>query len=240
MNSLHERPQQFFIGTRPLPCPYLSGRVERKVVTDLAMPDAMRLYAKLSRAGFRRSHSLAYRPACPDCSACVPVRIVVDEFKTGRSFRRIMRTNGDLSANEMPAQATVEQYDLFARYQRTRHNGGDMSSMSFRDYQAMVEDSPVDTRIVEFRNSDNDLAAVLLSDRQTDALSAVYSFYESGMTGRSLGTYMILWLVTQAADLSLPYVYLGYWIEDNEKMGYKSRFHPLEGLGRKGWSTVSG
>lgn len=240
MNRPLERPHRFFIGTRPLPCPYLSGRVERKVVTDLAVPDAARLYAKLSRAGFRRSHSLAYRPACPSCNACVPVRIVVDGFRTGRSFRRVLRMNSDLSVQDMAAQATAEQFDLFSRYQRTRHAGGDMSTMSFRDYQAMVEDSPIDTRIIEFRNPAGDLVAVMLADWQEDALSAVYSFFETGRESRSLGTHMVLWLVAAAREASLPYIYLGYWIEGSKKMAYKARFHPLQGLGPDGWTVISG
>ncbi len=239
MNRPVERPHRFFIGTRPLPCPYLSGRVERKVVTDLAVPDAARLYAKLSRAGFRRSHGLAYRPACPSCNACVPVRIVVDGFRTGRSFRRVLRMNADLAVQDMPAQATAEQFDLFSRYQRTRHAGGDMSTMSFRDYQAMVEDSPIDTRIIEFRDPAGDLVAVMLADRQEDALSAVYSFFETGLESRSLGTHMVLWLVAAARETSLPYIYLGYWIEGSDKMAYKARFHPLQGLGSDGWTVIT-
>lgn len=238
MNRPLERPQRFFVGTRPLPCPYLAGRVERKVVTDLATPDAERLYTNLSRAGFRRSHSLAYRPACPGCSACVPVRIVVDEFRMSRSFRRIVRANADLLAHDMAAEATTEQYDLFSRYQRTRHSGGEMSTMSFRDYQAMVEDSPVETRVIEFRTPAGELAGVMLADRQTDAMSAVYSFFNAELESRSLGTYMVLWLVADAEQRALPHVYLGYWIEGSDKMAYKSRFQPLEGLGPDGWSTI--
>ena len=238
MNRPLERPQRFFIGTRPLPCPYLAGRVERKVVTDLATPDAERLYANLSREGFRRSHGLAYRPACPGCSACVPVRIVVDGFRTSRSFRRNIRSNADLSVHDMAAEATAEQYNLFFHYQHTRHSGGEMSTMSFRDYQAMVEDSPVETRIIEFRTPAGDLAGVMLADRQTDAMSAVYSFFDSGYESRSLGTYMVLWLIADAEQRALPYVYLGYWIEGSGKMAYKSRFQPLEGLAPDGWSAI--
>lgn len=239
MNRPVERPQRFFIGTRPLPCPYLSGRVERKVVTDLAMPDADRLYANLSRAGFRRSHGLAYRPACPGCSACVPVRIVVDGFRTGKSFRRIARANADLSAQDIGAHATAEQYTLFSAYQRARHAGGEMSSMSFRDYQAMVEDSPVDTRMIEFRNPAGELVAAMLADRQISALSAVYSFFEGDIEPQSPGIYMVLWLVEQARVLKLPHVYLGYWIEGSDKMAYKSRFRPIEGLGPDGWEPLN-
>src|SRR5690606_35250582 len=161
-----------FMGTRALPCPYIAGRTERKVVTDLATPNAADLYETLSRAGFRRSHSLAYRPACPGCSACVPVRIAAENLIWNRTFRRIVNRNADLSAQDMTAHATMEQYRLFARYQRSRHAGGEMSSMGFRDYRAMVEDSPIDTRIIEFRDRSEQLVAVMLADRQADALSA--------------------------------------------------------------------
>lgn len=227
------------MGTRALPCPYVAGRTERKVVTDLATPNAADLYETLSRAGFRRSHSLAYRPACPGCSACVPVRIAVENLIWNKTFRRIVNRNADLSVQDMTAHATMEQYRLFARYQRSRHSGGEMSSMGFRDYRAMVEDSPIDTRIIEFRDRSEQLVAVMLADRQADALSAVYSLYEPHLEKRSLGTYMVLWMVQRAAQLGLPYVYLGYWIEESPKMAYKARFRPLEGLGPDGWQVIS-
>ena len=139
----------------------------------------------------------------------------------------------------MPAHATTEQYELFSRYQRARHSGGEMSTMSFRDYQAMVEDSPIDTRIIEFRDCAGDLVAVMLADWQGDALSAVYSFFETGLESRSLGTHMVLWLVAAARAAALPYIYLGYWIEGSDKMAYKARFHPLQGLGPDGWKVIS-
>jgi len=234
------QPHRFFLGTRALPCPYLPGRVERKVVTDLATPNATDLYERLSRAGFRRSHSLAYRPACPGCSACVPVRIPVERMAWTRTFRRIANRNADLTVKDMTAHATMEQYRLFGRYQRSRHSGGEMSTMGFRDYRAMVEDSPIDTRIVEFRDPQDRLIAVMLADRQVDALSAVYSLFDPDEQKRSLGTYMVLWMIERAAQLGLPYVYLGYWIEESPKMSYKARFHPLEGLGPDGWQVING
>jgi arginyl-tRNA--protein-N-Asp/Glu arginylyltransferase len=232
------RPHRFFMGTRALPCPYIPGRVERKVVTDLATPNAMKLYDNLSRAGFRRSHSLAYRPACPGCTACVPVRIRVEDFDWSRSFRRITNRNADLTTRDMAGHATMEQYRLFTRYQRSRHSGGEMSSMSFRDFRAMIEDSPIDTRIIEFRDPEGSLVAVMLADRQMDAMSAVYSLFDPELDKRSLGTYMVLWLIKQAEANDLPHVYLGYWIEESPKMSYKTRFRPLEGLTPDGWKTL--
>ena len=234
-----QQPHRLFMGTRALPCPYLPGKMERKVVTDLSAPKAMELYERLSRAGFRRSHSLAYRPACPGCTACVPVRIRTGDFMWSRTFKRLMKRNDDLTATDMAAHATMEQFRLFTRYQRSRHAGGEMSTMGFRDYRAMVEDSPIDTRIVEFRNGEGYLVAVMLADRQMDALSAVYSMYDPEDERRSLGTWMVLWMVENAAAVDLPFVYLGYWIEKSPKMAYKARFQPLEGLGPDGWKVIS-
>ena len=237
--TIQTQPHRFYLGTRALPCPYIAGKVERKVVTDLATPNATEIYEKLSRAGFRRRHGLAYRPACPGCNACVPVRISVDALQWTKTFRRVVNRNCDLTVRDMAAHATMEQYRLFARYQRSRHTGGEMSSMGFRDYRAMVEDSPIDTRIIEFRNSDEELVAVMLADRQADALSAVYSFYDPKMSKRSLGTYMVLWMIQTAETSELPYIYLGYWIEESSKMAYKARFRPLEGLGPNGWKSIN-
>lgn len=237
MNQQLIRPDRFFFGTRSLPCPYIDGQTERKVVTDLAGPNSEELYERLSRAGFRRSHNLAYRPACPSCNACIPVRIAVNEFEMTRSFRRVMGSNSDLVAEDMEALATVEQYRLFSSYQRARHEGGDMSGMAFNDYRSMVEDTPVTSRAVEYRDPDGTLVAVMLMDRMEESLSAVYSYFDGQLARRSLGTYMILWMVEHARKLGLPYVYLGYWIEGSEKMAYKARFQPLEILGADGWSV---
>lgn len=237
MNQQLIRPDRFFFGTRSLPCPYIEGQIERKVVTDLTGHNAEELYQRLSRAGFRRSHNLAYRPACPTCNACIPVRIVADDFEMTKSFRRVMAANADLTADDTDAIATVEQYRLFSAYQRARHEGGDMSGMAFNDYRAMVEDTPVTSRTVEFRDGDGALVAVMLMDRMEASLSAVYSFFDDGMARRSLGTFMILWMVECARALALPYVYLGFWIDGSDKMAYKARFQPLEALGDDGWTV---
>jgi len=228
----------FFFTTAPLPCPYVSGRLERKIVTELNGTDAETLHEALSRAGFRRSHSIAYTPACPGCNACIPVRIVAEEFEPDRTMRRVARANGGLVARAVPARATADQFRLFSRYQESRHSGGDMALMGFYDYRSMVEDSPIDTFIVEFRDTDGNLAAACLSDRMSDGLSAVYSFFDPDLASRSLGTFMVLWLVEEAHRLGLPYVYLGYWIAESRKMSYKTRFQPLEAFGPDGWKLL--
>jgi arginyl-tRNA--protein-N-Asp/Glu arginylyltransferase len=233
-----KRPQ-FFFTTAPLPCPYLSDRLERKLVTELSGPGAENLHEALARSGFRRSHSIAYAPACPGCKACVPVRVVARDFQRRRSLSRQWKQNQDLVAIKVPARATTEQYELFARYQQSRHAGSDMALMGFYEYSAMVEDSPIDTFLLEFRDRAGILTAVCLTDRTNDGLSAVYSFFESGGMRDGLGNYVVLWLIEQAKRLNLPYVYLGYWIADSAKMAYKARFQPLETLGPSGWAPLA-
>ncbi len=220
------------------PCPYLPGQLERKLFTELRPEDAGDFYASLSRGGFRRSHNFAYRPACTGCTACVPVRIDARAFVASRSLRRIARTNWDLVARERQARATTEQFRVFARYITTRHGDGEMASMSFGDYRSMVEESVLDTRLIEFRDADGDLVAGLLTDWSSDGASAVYSYFDPGQSGRSLGNYMVLWLVEECRRRGLPYVYLGYWIEGSRKMSYKARFQPLEKLGPSGWQKL--
>ncbi|MEQ9448663.1 MAG: arginyltransferase [Rhodospirillaceae bacterium] len=233
-----KRPQ-FFFTTAPLPCPYLPDRLERKLVTELSGSAAETTHEALARSGFRRSHSIAYAPACPGCKACVPVRVATPGFQRKRSLARIWRQNDDLVANKVPPRATTEQYELFARYQRFRHAGSDMALMGFYEYSAMVEDSPIDTFLVEFRDRASKLCAVCLTDRTNDGLSAVYSFFETGEARDGLGNYVVLWLIDQAQRLEVPYVYLGYWIANSPKMAYKARFQPVEHLTENGWEHFS-
>jgi arginine-tRNA-protein transferase len=230
-------PQPFY-RTAPTLCPYLPGRSERKLVTDLAGRNAISFYNDLSRAGFRRSHHLAYRPACAGCSGCVPVRVAVADFTESRSLRRIRNANRDLVARTEAAVATLEQYRLFMRYQRSRHADSDMAAMTLGDYRSMVEDSPVMTRMMELRSPEHALAGGCLIDVLDDGLSAVYSFFAPEAEKRSLGSYLVLALVDEAKRRTLPYVYLGYWIEDSPKMAYKARFRPLEALTPEGWRAI--
>jgi arginine-tRNA-protein transferase len=233
------RRPNFYYTTAPLPCPYVPGRIERKVVTELAGVSAESLHDRLSRGGFRRSHNIAYAPVCPSCSACVPIRIRAQDFEANRTQRRIAKLNADLLVQEMPPRATAEQFQLFQAYQQARHGTGDMATMSFYDYRAMVEDTPIETLIVEFRDADDRLLGACLTDRLGDGLSAVYSFFAPGLERRSLGTFAILWLVERAAALGLPYVYLGYWVPESRKMAYKARFRPSEILAGGAWRMLT-
>lgn len=232
------RPLQQFFRSGPLPCPYLPGKVERKLFTRLSGPHAAEVNSTLSRAGFRRSHDIVYRPVCPGCDACVPVRIPVADFTPGRTMRRLQRLNADLVVTGTPALATVEQYRLFTAYQQSRHGDSDMARMSLADYSAMIDEGRAETTIFELHTDARKLLGAILTDRLEDGLSAVYSFFEPGEQRRSLGTYMILALIEQARRENLPYVYLGYWIEASRKMAYKARFYPLEALGREGWARM--
>ncbi len=231
---------QFFL-TPGGACPYLPGRVERKVFARLIGPHAGPLNDALTHSGFRRSQMIAYRPACDGCSACVSVRVVADEFAPSRSMRRIERRNTDLMRNQLPAEATREQFALLQSYLSGRHAGGGMSDMGLFDYVAMVEETPVDTMLVEYRTgaeNGGELVACALTDVLQDGLSMVYSFFDGALDDRSLGTYMILDHIRAAAARRLPYVYLGYWVGGSDKMDYKSRFKPLEALGAAGWSRM--
>ena len=233
------RRPQFFYTTAPLPCPYLPGRTERKIVTELAGTEAEGLHDRLSRAGFRRSHNIAYSPVCPGCRACIPIRIVAGAFQPDRTQRKVTKANADLLAYEMPARASAEQFALFQRYQAARHGDGDMAAMGFYDYRAMVEDTPITTGVVEFRDTAGALLGACLTDWVSDGLSAVYSFFDPDHDRRSLGTYAILWLVSRAQSLGLPYVYLGYWVPESRKMAYKARFRPSEALSGGMWRVLA-
>jgi arginyl-tRNA--protein-N-Asp/Glu arginylyltransferase len=232
------RRPQFFYTTAPLPCPYLPGRTERKLVTELGGADAEGLHDRLSHAGFRRSHNIAYAPVCPGCSSCIPIRLDVALFQPDRTQRKLLRANAGVEAFEVPARATTEQFALFQRYQSARHGDGDMAGMGFYDYRAMVEDTPIETMMVEFRDRDDQLVACCLTDRLTDGLSAVYSFYDPHAPKRSFGTQVVLWLVARARACRMPYVYLGYWVPESRKMTYKARFHAAQVLVGGSWRPI--
>lgn len=233
---------QFYI-TSPQPCPYLPGRYEKKVFTHLLGDEPVSLNNALTQAGFRRSQNIAYRPACDGCQACISVRVVADEFQPGRTFRRLISRNSDLRVTQEPARATDTQYALLRRYLDERHAEGGMADMSKLDYVAMVEDTTIETQLIEYRlggdlETPGRLIAAALTDTLKDGLSMVYSFYEPGETARSLGTWMVLDHIERTRKLGLPYVYLGYWVEDSRKMTYKTRFQPLEALTPEGWRRM--
>jgi arginyl-tRNA--protein-N-Asp/Glu arginylyltransferase len=233
---------QFYL-TSPAPCPYLPGREERKVFTHLIGRRAPALNDTLTQSGFRRSQTIAYRPACETCRACVSVRVKVDEFEVSRNLKRVARRNADLVGEARRPHAVAEQYALFRAYVGARHNDGGMADMSMIDYQMMVEDSHVETRLIEYRIVGPDgragaLVACCLTDYLADGLSMVYSFYDPRRDERSLGAFMILDHVERVRRAGLPHLYLGYWVEGSRKMDYKARFLPQERLGMDGWKRV--
>ena len=232
---------QLFL-TAAMPCPYLPGKQERTLFTHLTGRRATSLHHLLSENGFRRSQNLIYRPACEGCNACQSVRIVAREFEQTRRFRRIKARNADLIGQTCPATATGEQYDLFKRYLEARHAGGGMTQMTFLDFEYMVEDTPVQSELVEYRLRDDPeqrLVAVALTDVMADGLSMVYSFYDPEMAHRSLGSFLILDHVDQVLSAGLDYVYLGYWVKDSPKMAYKADYRPLEvQRGPLGWCKL--
>jgi leucyl-tRNA---protein transferase len=244
----HSRDTPQFYLTAPSPCPYLPGREERKVFTHLVGDKAGELNDLLTHGGFRRSQSIAYRPACEGCRACLSIRVIVDEFHPTRSLRRILVRNADLIGEMRVSMPTSEQYSVFRGYLDSRHRDGGMADMTVLDYAMMVEDSHVDTRVVEYRVRDPDsgftgrssgpLRAVALTDVLSDGLSMVYSFYDPDHHARSLGTFMILDHIARARRMGLPYVYLGYWVEGSRKMHYKGRFMPQQRLMPEGWQRV--
>lgn len=230
---------EFYI-TAPSPCPYLEGRDERKVFSYLGGSAASSTNALLTRRGFRRSQNIIYLPACESCSACVPVRVVVDDFDLTRSRKRIITRNADLHRRLTGPRASGEQFSVLRAYLDTRHGDGGMADMTVLDYASMIEETAVDTIIIEYRlknpnTGDDQLIAVALTDRLTDGLSMVYSFFEPDEATRSLGRFMILDHISLARELGLPYVYLGYWVDGSPKMDYKADFQPLEKLTTAGW-----
>ncbi|MCI4589014.1 arginyltransferase [Sphingobium sp. BYY-5] len=231
---------RFFV-TNPSPCPYLPGKSERKVFTELSGDNAAELNDALGRIGFRRSQNVAYRPSCADCSACVSVRVVANEFRPNATQRKLLRRNDDLVITACKPWSTEEQFALLQRYLQSRHPGGGMTEMDEMDFADMVEQSPVDSHVIEYREPTVDgrtgkLVGACLTDRQGDGLSMIYSFFDTELPHRQgLGNYIIMDHILRAASAGLPYVYLGYWVSGSTRMQYKVRYRPLEKLGASGW-----
>ncbi|AOZ69052.1 arginyltransferase [Rhodobacter xanthinilyticus] len=234
---------QFYV-TAPQACPYLEGRAERKLFTALQGDGADKLNNALSRQGFRRSQNVLYRPSCADCMACLSARIRVADFTPSRTQRRVLRRNADLARTATSPWATEEQFALFRRYLDHRHADGGMADMDIFEFAAMIEETPVKTRVVEYRETEASpgntraLTAVCLTDVLDDGLSMVYSFYEPDRIDDSLGTYLVLDHVEIARRAGLPYVYLGYWVPGSRKMGYKAKFGALEIFKNGRWQDL--
>lgn len=229
---------QFYV-TAPQPCPYLEGRMERKLFTALQGDSAEALNNSLSKQGFRRSQNVLYRPSCADCSACLSARIDVSAYTASKSQRRISKRNTHLNRRATSPWATEEQYTLFSTYLEARHAMGGMVDMDVFEFAAMIEETPIRSRVIEYVDQETGaLTAVCLTDVHDDGLSMVYSFYNPDLPRQSLGSFIILDHIEIARDAGLPYVYLGYWVPGSPKMGYKAGFSGLEVFSNGEWQKM--
>lgn len=228
---------QFYM-TMPTPCPYLPGRYERKIFTQLDPLSGPHLNDFLTHSGFRRSQNVLYRPACENCQACRSLRVIVSEFSSRQSMRRIVKKNATLSHEVCAPIATQEQFSLLQTYLIIRHPGGGMTDMDYYRYEMMVEECASQTQISEYRDGDGKLVACALIDVLSDGLSMVYSFFDPDLSSQSPGKFMILDHISQCKDQNRPYLYLGYWVPESPKMDYKALFKPCEILGPTGWKKM--
>ncbi len=228
---------QFYM-TVPSPCPYLPGRMERKIFAQLDPITGPYLNNYLTHSGFRRSQNVLYRPACEDCNACRSLRVDTANFNPTKSMKRVLTKNRDLTPEVTLAMATDEQFDLLQKYLNSRHLGGGMSEMDYTRYEMMVEECATETQIVEYRDQDKRLIACVLIDVLMDGYSMVYSFFDPDEDQRSIGHFMILDHLMRCKTDELPWLYLGYWVKESQKMEYKARYQPCQTLGVYGWQYM--
>jgi arginine-tRNA-protein transferase len=229
---------QFYL-TSAYSCSYLDGRMARSQVATPSHLITTGVYGELIQLGFRRSGAYVYRPLCDRCRACVPVRLLVDKFEPNRSQRRSVKRHGNLTVETGPLRFEPEHFALYRRYQSQRHPGGGMDQDDQTQYHQFLLESGINTRLVEFREA-GVLRMVSVIDIVPSGISAVYTFYDPDIEGASFGTYNVLWQAEYCRSLGVPYLYLGYWIAHSQKMAYKVRFKPLEGLLEGRWQALNG
>ncbi len=226
-----------FYQDSPHACSYMEGREAQNIYPDPDKPMSNALYSQLIEHGFRRSGDMTYRPMCPNCQDCVPVRINVDQFKLSRSQRRCMNRNKDLRISVHPATFNPEHYQLYCSYLAARHLDGGMDDPTEESYLRFLTSKWSDTQFIEIHDKDK-LVAVAVTDYVNQGLSALYTFFDPSMDKRSLGIFGVLVQVNIAQSLGLPWVYLGYWIKDCRKMLYKQKFSAVECYINQQWQPL--
>ncbi len=224
-----------FYLTAPAPCPYLTGLEEQRVLTILETPAQAAALPSLLQNGFRRSQQILYRPHCATCRACISVRLRLRDFTPDAGHRRILRKNAYLHTKHVDAVSSAEIYDLFRRYQQSRHADSEMAAMDASDLAQMIEQHTGHARLLTARDDAGQLAAVMLYDDLPDGRSAVYSFFDPDLSAQSPGTWMILHMAADTRAIHKSYLYLGYWIAASPKMAYKAHFQPLEMMQNSRW-----
>ncbi|MDC0094047.1 arginyltransferase [Alphaproteobacteria bacterium] len=228
--------QPIYMLTKPTPCPYLDGRVEKRIATDITYNKD--IYDELALNGFRRVENWMYRPVCDNCSACKSYRVIIDKFELTKSLKRINKKLSEISYKLVGNKATREHYDLFKKYQLKRHIGGSMADMDEDDFISMIETSPIQTFLMEFRDKINKLIGVILLDVNNNTLSAVYSFFEPNLKKNGLGNFMISQCLIYGKKNKYKYLYLGYYISQISSMSYKIRFQPGQILDNNEWENL--
>lgn len=228
--------QPIYLLTKATPCPYLKGRVEKRIATDLSHNNE--IYNELAINGFRRVENWMYRPICDNCSSCKSYRVEIKNFKLTKSLKRVNKNLNFLNYKIIQNSVTLEHYQLFKKYQLNRHSGGSMSEMDEDEFTSMVETSPIKTSLMEFRDKNKKLMGAVLLDVGDKDLSAVYSFFDPSLDKLGLGNYMIIQCILFGQQRNYKYLYLGYYIKEITSMSYKNRFKPGQILENNEWQSI--
>ena len=223
--------------THPHPCSYFADREAKTIFIDPDIKVSGPVYSELSRRGFRRSGNHLYRPECEGCKSCIASRVPANLFKGSRTQRRVVKRNNDLRVAILDAPNS-DAYPLYEKYINGRHRDGDMFPPSRDQFDSFLGAGTDSTQYIHFYLGES-LLSVAVTDVLDDGLSAIYTFYDPDYPQRSLGVYSILWQISRCCDLALPFLYLGYWIRDCQKMAYKTDYKPIELLMSNRWVRLT-